>query len=218
MKFFILSIAAIVFYILPYTLAAQLNLQKKFPAEYQEKMIGSPGGLTFQDDDDDDDDEEKGTIPVFVAIQTGLYFANSASANYYNGTVEDQNGFLVIDNIFNNPNNRRDIREVLGLSDSQLDGSHLEFNYNMSYDIGYTVGFQSYFGISKRMWILLDINFVQMNTSSVITLNVPDANLPNSNIIKIPVYGQEQRFIVDLGAHWILSHFSPKSNAPQDRQ
>lgn len=197
------GIAIFIFCILPFTIEAQSTELKDFQPEYHINMMSSPGGLSFQDDDDDDEEDE-GAIPVFVALQTGLYFANSASANYYNGTVEDLNGVPVIDNIFNDPNKRRDIREVLGLSDSQLDGSYLEFNYNMSYEIGYLVGFQSYFGISKRMWILLDINFVQLNTSSVITLNVQDPNLPNTNVIKMPVYGQEQRFIVDLGAHWIL--------------
>ena len=208
MRFLIFRITVIMFYFLPFTLAAQSNQLKIFPIDYPGNVMSSPGDLTFQDDDDDDDDDEsEGLIPVFVAIQTGLYFANSASANYYNGTAESLiNEEMVIEQIFRDPNHRRDIREVLGLSDSQLEGSYLEFNYNMSYDIGYLVGFQSFFGISKKMWILLDINFVQLNIASVITLNVPDANLPNTNAIQMPVYGQEQRFIIDLGAHWILGN------------
>lgn len=153
---------------------------------------------------DDDDEDNENLIPIYLSIQPGLYFANSASANYYNGAVTDYNDMLVVDRIFANPNNRRDIKDELGLNDSQLDGSYFEFNYNMTYDIGFLIGFQSFFGVSKRMWLMLDFNFVQLNTASIITLNVADLNLPNQEVTKLPVYGQEQRFIVDLGAHWVL--------------
>jgi len=184
-----------------------LNGQDSFSLEIMDYQQGSSARhlkpFLIQDDDDDDDDDEGG-IPVLVGIQVGTYFANKASANYYNGTAEDLNGFLVIDRIFENPNSRRDIMDVTGLTDSQLENSSFEFNYNMNYDIGFLVGFQSYFGISKRMWIMLDINFVQLNVSSVISLLVNDPNLPNDDVTKLPVHGQEQRFFIDLGAHWIL--------------
>lgn len=183
--------------------------QKSFSLESQKDLdLFSTENLIpglVQDDDDDDDDNEGG-IPVLVGIQVGTYFANKASANYYNGTAEDitGTGTLVIDRIFENPTSRRDIMEATGLTDSQLENSSFEFNYNMTYDIGFLVGFQSYFGISKRMWIMLDINFVQLNTASFISLLVNDPNLPNQDVTKLPVHGQEQRFFIDLGAHWIL--------------
>ena len=151
-----------------------------------------------------DNYDNEGGIPVLVGIQPGIYLAHKAPANYYNGTAEDYNGFLIIDNIFTNPESRRDIMDVTGLSDSQLENSRFEFNYNMNYDIGFLIGFQSYFGISKRMWMMLDINFVQLNTASIISLLVNDPNLPNQDVTQLPVHGQEQRFYIDLGAHWIL--------------
>ena len=187
---------------------SNLNAQKSYsPLLFDEQPHLSSQKLnlaTFQDDDDDDDDENEGGIPVFVALQPGIYFANKATANYYNGTAKDQNGFLVIDRIFLNPETRRDIIDATGLTDSQLENSSFEFNFNMTYDIGFYIGFQSYFGISKRMWIMLDIGFVQLNTASFISLLVNDPNLPNPDVTKLPVHGQEQRFVIDLGAHWIL--------------
>ena len=158
----------------------------------------------------DEEEDMDGLIPVLLAIQPGLYLANKASANYYNGTAKDLNGIPVIDHYFTNPNTRREILDVLGITDTQLDGGYLDFNYNMTYDLGFLIGFQGYFGVAKRMWIVLDVNFVQLNTASVITLNLQDPNLPNNNVIKMPVYGQEQRFIVDLGAHWILGQHNLK--------
>jgi hypothetical protein len=167
--------------------------------------------LFFQDDDDDDDDGYDTGIPIFGGIQVGPYFANKASAaNYYNGTAEDFRGQLIIQNIFDNPNSRRDIMDVTGLSDSDLDNSSFDFNYNMNYDIGFLVGFQGYFGATKNMWIMFDINFVQLNISSLISLLVDDPNIPNKVVTKMPVHGQEQRFIIDLGAHWILGKNSFK--------
>jgi hypothetical protein len=55
---------------------------------------------------------------------------------------------------------------------------------------------------------MLDFNFVSLTTASVITIRVPDYESPNpdinSNVIQMNVYGKEQRFITDLGLHYIL--------------
>jgi hypothetical protein len=193
-------------------LTAQMSFSPGYTNNIQDFSVQSSTKILFQDDDDDDDDDEYDTgIPIFGGIQVGPYFANKASAaNYYNGTAEDFRGQLIIQNIFDNPNSRRDIMDVTGLTDSQLENSSFDFNYNMNYDIGFLVGFQGYFGATKNMWVMFDINFVQLNISSVISLLVNDPNLPNHNVTQMPVHGQEQRFIMDLGAHWILGKNSFK--------
>ena len=153
--------------------------------------------------DDDEEDDGKG-IQVLVGIQPGLYLAAPLTSNYYNGTAKGLNGIMVIDRIFQNPETKRQIRDELGLSDTDMDGSYLDFNYDMNYEPGFLIGFQLYFGLTKKAWLLADINFVQLKASSVITLNVPDPNLPDNSVIQLPVFGKEERFIIDLAAHFIL--------------
>jgi hypothetical protein len=154
-----------------------------------------------------DDEDTSKSIPIFLAIKPGLYFANSASSNYYNGTAKNPNGFLVIDEIFANPNNQRLFRDELGLSDTQFEGSSLEFNYNMRYDPGFLIGGEVFFGLYEKMWVKLGLSFVQLNTASIITLNVPNApDQLEEDIRNLPVYGQEQRFAVDLGVNWLIGN------------
>ena len=173
----------------------------------------------FEDDEqldpiqDEEDDEEGKGIPIYVAIQPSLYLANNANANYYNGAVMEIGLIdrLVIQTIWDNPNNKRIIKDDLGLNDNQYDAvefNESNFNYNMNYDIGFLIGFQAFFAVQPRFSILLGFDFVSLTTASYITISVPDYESPNpdinSSVIKMEVMGKEQRFVIDLGLHWIL--------------
>ena len=171
----------------------------------------------FEDDEsleiiEEDDDEDEEGIPIFLALQTSLYFPNNAYANYYNGSVLDVATGLVpkytIQSIWDSPNNKPLIIEDLGLTQDEYDGvlfNQSNFNYKMRYDIGFLIGFQAYFAFLPRLALQLGFNFVSLNTASVITIDIPETNgTPNSNILQMEVFGKEQRFIIDLGVHSIL--------------
>lgn len=162
---------------------------------------------------EDEDEDEKEGIPIFVSIQPALYFPNNANANYYNGSVKDitYNQNYIIQTVWDNPNNKPIIRDDLFLNNDQYNSIKFDesnFNYNMKYDIGLMIGFQAFVAFKPRLSLMLDFNFVSLNTASYITISVPDYESPNpdinSNVIKMNVYGKEQRFITDLGMHYII--------------
>ena len=169
-------------------------------------VITSP--ILEDDYEADEADEEKG-IPVFISLQPAVYFANNAMANFYNGSIKElvYEDRYVIQTIWDNPNNKRIIKDDLNLTDYQYDAVEFgeeNFNYNMRYDIGYLIGFQAFFALKPRFHILLDFNFVTLNTSSVITLEIQDLNTPNKLVQTMDVFGKENRFIIDLGAHYLM--------------
>jgi hypothetical protein len=161
--------------------------------------------------DDDEVEEESKGIPIFISLQPAVYFANNANANFYNGSIEEiaYEDRLVIQTIWDNPNNKRVIKDDLDLTDYEYDQVFFDqsnFNYNMTYDIGFMIGFQVFFALKKRFHILLDFNFVSLNTASLITLFIEDLNTPNDLTKTMEVFGKEQRFIMDLGVHWVLGN------------
>ncbi len=177
-------------------------------AEVYRQLFEEDEQLVSEEDEDDDTG-----IPIFVSLQPALYFANNANANYYNGSVQEIGTVnkLVIQTIWDNPTNKRTIKDDLGLNDNQYDAvefNESNFNYEMRYDIGFLIGFQAFIAPKPRFSILLDFNFVSLTTASYITISVPDYESPNpdinSSVIKMEVFGKEQRFIIDLGLHWIL--------------
>lgn len=161
--------------------------------------------------DDYEVEEEDTGIPVFVSLQPAVYFANNANANFYNGSIQElvYEDRLVIQTIWDNPNNKRIIKDDLNLTDIQYNAVFFDesnFNYEMRYDIGYLIGFQAFFAVMPRLQVLLDFNFVSLNTGSLITLYIQDLNTPNQLTKTMEVYGKEQRFIIDLGVDYILGN------------
>lgn len=209
---FLLSIFCFLFLISP--LFAQVDSAEVYRQLFEddeslETVQGEEEIELFGEEEEEDDDRG---IPVFVALQPALYLPNNAMANYYNGAVKEYAvglvDRLVIQTIWDNPNNKPLIIDDLGLTQDQYDGvffDYSNFNYKMRYDIGYLIGFQAFFMLQPRLAILLGFNFVSLNTASVITIDVPESNgTPNSNIIQMEVFGKEQRFVIDLGLHTIL--------------
>lgn len=169
----------------------------------------SAGSTQSEPIDDEEEEEEKDAVPVFLSLQPAVYFANNAMANYYNGSVKelDYVDRYVIQTIWDNPNNKRIIKDEMNLTDYQYDQvffNESNFNYNMRYDIGYMIGFQAFFAFKPRFQLMLDFNFVSLNTGSFITLYIEDLNTSNQLTQNMEVYGSEQRFIIDLGMHTIL--------------
>jgi hypothetical protein len=161
------------------------------------------------DEVEEEEEEDEGGIPVYVALQPAVYFANNAMANYFNGSVKEiiYENTYVIQTIWDNPNNKKLIKDDMNLTDNQYDGvffNESNFNYEMRYNIGLMIGFQAFFALKQRFQVMVDFNFVSLNTASVITLYIPDLNTPNDLVRYMDVYGKEQRFIIDLGVHGIL--------------
>lgn len=159
-------------------------------------------------EDYEEEDEEKG-VPVFISLQPAVYFPNNAMANFYNGSIREilYEERYVIQTIWDNPNNKKIIKDDLNLTDYQYDNVEFDesnFNYNMRYDIGYLIGFQAFFAVLPRFHVLLDFNFVSLKTASVITLEIQDLNTPNKLVQTMDVFGKENRFIIDLGVHYLM--------------
>ena len=166
----------------------------------------------------DDDEEDKGKIAIFVSLQPAVYLANNFfnpynnMANYYNGSIKELvlDDEYVINNIWHgSAETKRIIKEDENLTDAQYNSvffsdENNSFNYNMTYDIGLLIGFQAFFAFKPRLAVLLGFNFVNLKTASQITYEIDEVSgTPNQITHKLNVYGKEQRFITELGLHYI---------------
>jgi hypothetical protein len=219
MKFIVLAISLFIFH----STFAQIDSAEVYRQLFgEEEQFPSADEVNDADppkkqpilEDADPKETDKG-IPVFIALQPAVYFANNAMANYYNGSVRElvYENTYVIQTIWDNPNNKRIITEEMNFTDYQYDQiefNESNFNYNMRYDIGFMIGFQAFFALKPRFQVMLDFNFVSLNTASVITLYVQDLTTPNQIASYMDVFGKEQRFIIDLGVHGLLGKRSLK--------
>ncbi|MBI5217921.1 MAG: hypothetical protein HY958_03210 [Bacteroidia bacterium] len=131
---------------------------------------------------------------LFFGGETGAYFANKYTANYYNGT-----GTNSIYNILN-PNNtyyQTLIRPVLNNYNYTYDSTSLP--QNMKYDISFMVGFLARYHFSDRSALYFEMNTAKLKTTDVFMLKTDSVtSFTDPVYVECGIYGYESRFEFNL--------------------
>ncbi|MCF8296885.1 MAG: hypothetical protein K9J13_05000 [Saprospiraceae bacterium] len=133
----------------------------------------------------------------------GFYFANKATANYYNGSDKNENK---IQYILGNKYRRDEITRELNVVDSF---ALKELPTQMKYAPAVMVGFYTRGELSKTLGIVFQFNFQNLKTTDYFTIerDPPIGYLREPDLILCPIYGEEKRINIDVG---ISKIFRPK--------
>jgi hypothetical protein len=130
----------------------------------------------------------------------GTYFANNATANYYNGTNETNNLNAIIGNdpytgTWNNTYNytHDEIKEELG-----YEFEIAELPERMKYDIAFALGFYVKYNINNNTGFFADFNYVKLKANNIFTLDLYDGYDIAQNL-ECYINGAEERYDIDLG-------------------
>ena len=138
----------------------------------------------------DDETEDLRTIAFTYGLNLGSYFANNATANYYNGS-----GRHSLESALNRQHNYNRIRESLGY-DFELHGLPL----SMSYSPAILVGVFGTIQIGKRTAIHGEFNFARLRLDDQFTLELDKPSfIEGDNVVRYPLSGVEERSEIQLG-------------------
>lgn len=151
--------------------------------------------------DEEEEDENPFPLRKFeYGINFGAYFANKYSANFYNGTPDNVNS---IEDIFKNAYYRRDIRQALGIGETDtitqltVDG----YPTNMHYNVAFSGGLFLRVNFNRKNAIFLQANYAQLRAADAVTLLVYNPLGPQTypDYRFEQVIGKEGRVMIDLG-------------------
>ncbi|MFO8055622.1 MAG: hypothetical protein R6U19_10740 [Bacteroidales bacterium] len=163
--------------------------------------------LLFTDQASAQEDREGGGMQKgwIVGLQTGVYFANSHTANYYNGREGNVNE---ISFILDNKYHRDDILNYYEAYDYVYDQSDLP--REMHYEAAMNIGFLARNNITKNWGVFLNFNFVRLRTKGSFILEIdPDQIISEPNEHIFPIYGEEERHNINIGIHRQFNLLSP---------
>ncbi len=140
-------------------------------------------------------DEQIDTTKFFVGINLGAYFANSESARFYSGTPNVTP--YGIDYILSNPRNQATFRNYFGNPPFRV----VEYPNNPSYNTSLEIGLHAGYRINKIFSLFLDFNTTQLDYKQAFTIENKNYNnnKPGPNYEQIPIFGEENRFYINLG-------------------
>lgn len=141
-----------------------------------------------------EDDIENTTSPFSVGLNLGAHFANSNSAKIYRGS-SDISPFG-IQYILNRPIYRQTFDDYFQ-GDYDIAEFPIDPVYKTSFEIGLHLGFQ----INPQFSIFMDLNSTKLKYEQFFTMEIMDPNnqLPGSTFEQLPIIGEENRFIINLG-------------------
>ena len=124
----------------------------------------------------------------------GFYFANKATANYYNGSDYNENK---IQFVLGNKYWREDINKKLNIADTFI----LEqLPAQMRYDPAVSIGFYARGEMSKTLGLIFQFNYQNLKATDFFTINVdPVTYLTEPDIRLCPIFGSEKRINIDIG-------------------
>jgi hypothetical protein len=130
-----------------------------------------------------------------ISLNTGLFLASSHSAAFYNGKETNDNK---ISFIINNPYHFQEIMGLLEASDTfRLHGLPSHMRYNPAIMVGFT--FRNNF--REDMAWFIEFNQAKLKAADFYTLEVdPKGQIATDPDLRtFSIYGEEQRFLFDLG-------------------
>ncbi|PID95171.1 MAG: hypothetical protein CSA95_01055 [Bacteroidetes bacterium] len=126
----------------------------------------------------------------------GFLFAGRHTANFYNGTGENN-----INRILGNFYFREHIVEEL---DHTYDTTDIELPENMHYKPTMSAGFQGSYYFNNGLAIFLQGTYTRLKTVDVFLLHYNDILFPTNTVERYaicPIVGVEERTLIDIGVH-----------------
>ena len=159
-------------------------------------------GLSAQDDYDYDDDELEATVKFSFGINFGAYFSSNKTAEIYSGrSTITQFGidFILFEQQFSQQVIRDYFRYDYYIAEYPIQtryrtaseiGGHIEYNFNDAIDL------------------YLDVNITQLKFEQFFTvgINEPNTGRLDDTFEQIPIFGEENRFHLNLGAQFSMYH------------
>jgi hypothetical protein len=147
-----------------------------------------------RDDDGRDDDDKLKVKRWEFGVNIGGYFANKYTANFYNGSESNENKLSYV---MGNKYWYQEICQSLNVPDTSkvyVTG----IPTNMHYHPAITGGLFLRCNITKKHGIFLEANYVKLKTEDAITLQIPPSYWTFEQFYVEPIYGQEERVMIDL--------------------
>jgi hypothetical protein len=129
----------------------------------------------------------------FYGLNTGAYFANHATANYYDGS-----GVHNVEKTLNLTYNRDQL--IRGTNEIIQDFSIGELPGNMHYAPGIQVGFFGGFNLSRSLAAIAEFNYTRLRVSDKFTLYTDKFTSTSEPYILVSdIYGREERIELRIG-------------------
>lgn len=141
-----------------------------------------------------------------IGLHTGIYFANSYTANYYNGTESNENNIsFVLDNQY-----RRN--EILDYFDATTyTYSQEDLPKNMEYAPEMNIGFLIRNNITEDWGIFANFNHVKLVAKGNFILEFDPNEIATEDDNRVfKIYGVEERTNINIGLHRQFNNLSPQ--------
>lgn len=149
----------------------------------------------------EDDEELEDTVKFSFGINFGAYFSNNKTAEIYSGKPEITP--FNIPFVLSQPFNQQAIRDYFRF-DYRIAEYPIETRYRTASEIGGHIEYN----LSKVVDLYLDVNITQLKFEQFFTVVIDE---PNNGRIddtfeQIPIFGEENRFHLNLGAQFSMYH------------
>ena len=141
-----------------------------------------------------------------IGLHTGIYFANSYTANYYNGTESNENNIsFVLDNQY-----RRN--EILDYFDATTyTYTQEDLPKNMEYAPEMNIGFLIRNNITEDWGIFANFNHVKLVAKGNFILEFDPNEIATEEDNRVfKIYGVEERTNINIGLHRQFNNLSPQ--------
>jgi len=140
-------------------------------------------------------EEEVDSIPrLDFGVNFGAYFPDRYSANFYNGTPDNENN---VNYVMSNYYWYQEIKQALKSSDTVFVSG---YPLDMHYQVAFTGGLFIRFNFNRKNGIFLEANYTQLKTEDALALQVDPASYPTYDDIRLqPIQGKEGRVLLNLG-------------------
>jgi len=152
------------------------------------------------------DDEYTGgkALRLDYGLNFGAYFANRATANYYNGSTpyHINSNQSKLEYIFTNTFYQQTISEQIGNYPYNLPAN--PYPERMQYRPTFMVGLFGAVYFSPSFGLIGDFNFARLRAQDSFVLEVirNPVGLPEENIMLIPIWGVEERYDIRVGLQY----------------
>lgn len=140
---------------------------------------------------------------LFFGANIGVYFANKNTANYYNGSGENNLRYVLDYTPYNQ--NYTQIKQVLNGYDFVYDSTSLP--QNMKYEPAFLMGFAAKYHFSNKSALCFEFNSAKLKTADKFTLILPDSlpSLGDPTVI-CDIFGSETRFDMNVSWHQVFGN------------
>jgi len=159
-------------------------------------------GLSAQDDYDYDDDELEATVKFSFGINFGAYFSSNKTAEIYSGrSTITQFGIDFI--LFEQQFSQQVIRDYF-----RYDYYIAEYPIQTRYKTASEIGGHIEYNLNDAIDLYLDVNITQLKFEQFFTvgINEPNTGRLDDTFEQIPIFGEENRFHLNLGAQFSMYH------------